>query len=122
MLDEITPLILTYNEERNIARTLRPLGWAREIVVIDSGSTDSTLDIIRSFRPVRVVQRMSDSFGSQCNLRRDQDSTGRVLSLDADYVLSDQLRDEIRELAPTARISGYQVPFLYCTYGKPLRA
>ena len=45
-LDQVTPLLLTYNEEPNIARTLAPLHWARRIVVIDSGSTDRTLELI----------------------------------------------------------------------------
>lgn len=42
MLDQITPLILTYNEEPNIGRVLERLTWAREVVVLDSGSTDRT--------------------------------------------------------------------------------
>ena len=45
MLDEITPLILTYNEDVNINRTLGQLTWAKQIIVIDSYSTDKTLEI-----------------------------------------------------------------------------
>jgi glycosyltransferase involved in cell wall biosynthesis len=48
MLEKITPLILTYNEEPNIDRTLQQLRWAKEIIVIDSYSTDRTLDILKS--------------------------------------------------------------------------
>ena len=43
MIEHITPLIITYNESANIARTLKRLAWARRIVVIDSGSTDETV-------------------------------------------------------------------------------
>ena len=56
VLDQITPLILTYNEAPNIARTLAGLSWAKEIVVVDSFSDDETVEIARSFPQVRVVQ------------------------------------------------------------------
>ncbi len=51
MIESITPLIITYNEELNIARTLDRLVWARRIVVIDSGSTDKTVETVRSYPP-----------------------------------------------------------------------
>ena len=50
MLDEITPLVLTYNEAPNLGRTLDRLAWAREIVVVDSMSTDDTRAIAARFR------------------------------------------------------------------------
>jgi glycosyltransferase involved in cell wall biosynthesis len=43
MLDQITPVLLAYNEEQNISRTLSHLAWAKDIVVVDSASTDGTL-------------------------------------------------------------------------------
>ena len=46
MLDTITPVILTYNEDANIARVLESLKWAKDIVVVDSYSTDETLNIL----------------------------------------------------------------------------
>src|SRR4051812_35578507 len=46
MLDRITPLLLTYNEEANIARTLQRLEWARDVVVVDSLSQDRTARIV----------------------------------------------------------------------------
>ena len=52
MLDQITPLILTYNEAPNIGRTLAALAWARDIVVVDSFSDDETLEIASSFSQV----------------------------------------------------------------------
>ena len=67
MLDDITPLVITYNEAPNIARTLDRLLWARRIVVIDSGSTDETLEIVRSYPQAEVIHRPFDDFASQCN-------------------------------------------------------
>src|SRR5438105_153618 len=61
----ITPLILTYNEEANIDRVLQKLTWADEVVVIDSFSSDKTLEIISRYPRVRVVQRAFDHFADQ---------------------------------------------------------
>jgi glycosyltransferase involved in cell wall biosynthesis len=65
MLEEITPLILTYNEENNINRTLEKLKWASKIIVIDSYSTDKTLEILSSYPQLEVFPRKFDSFASQ---------------------------------------------------------
>ena len=56
MLDHITPVLLTYNEEQNVSRTLSRLAWAKDIVVVDSNSTDGTLAALRKFSNVRSVQ------------------------------------------------------------------
>jgi glycosyltransferase involved in cell wall biosynthesis len=122
MLADITPLVLTYNEAPNIARTLQRLSWAREILVVDSFSTDATLDIARTFPAVRIVQRKFDTFAGQCNAGLEQIRSAWVLSLDADYRLSDELVSELESLAPPAGIAGYRVPFTYCIGGRPLRA
>ena len=60
----ITPLIITYNEEANIARTLDRLVWAHRVVVIDSGSPDKTLEIVRSYPQVELSHREFDDFAS----------------------------------------------------------
>ena len=121
MTNKTTPLILTYNEAPNLKRTLERLAWAREIVVVDSGSTDSTLAIAREFPAVRVVPRPFDSFAGQCNFGLQQIKTEWVLSLDADYVLSPELVEEIRSLPERAEVAGYRAGFRYCVYGRPLR-
>src|SRR5438132_6116725 len=98
MLSEITPLVLTFNEAPNIRRTLERLTWAKEILVVDSFSADETLDIIREFPQTRVLQRKFDNHTNQWNFGLDQVQTEWVLSLDADYVLSPELVDEIVHL------------------------
>ncbi|HEU5460200.1 MAG TPA: glycosyltransferase, partial [Pyrinomonadaceae bacterium] len=65
MLDQITPLILTYNEAPNIGRTLKSVNWAKDIVIVDSFSDDNTLEIAASFPSVRVFQRTFDSHRNQ---------------------------------------------------------
>ena len=51
-------MILTFNEEDNIGRTLAKLKWADKIVVIDSGSTDRTLEIVRRFPQAEIIRRV----------------------------------------------------------------
>ena len=121
MLDEITPLIITYNEARNVKRTLDKLTWARRIIVVDSGSTDATPDILRTYSTVDVLVRPFVDFASQCNFGLSQVTTPWALSLDADYELSDELITELQSLAPAETTAGYRARFVYRIYGRPLR-
>jgi glycosyltransferase involved in cell wall biosynthesis len=121
MIEDITPVIITYNEEANIARTLDRLAWARRVVVIDSGSTDETLNIIRSYGQAEVIHNRFDDFASQCNFAIAQVNTSWVLSLDADYELSDELVTELHGLRPEAATGGYRARFVYRILARPLR-
>lgn len=119
----VTPLVLTYNEQENIGRTLSALRWASEIIVVDSFSTDRTLEIIQTGHPnVRVVQRRFDTHTNQWNFGLDQVQTPWVLSLDADYEVSLELIKEIEQLQPVDGIAGYQARFQYRVFGHLLRA
>ena len=70
---------------------------------------------------MRVVTREFDSFAGQCNFGLEQIRTPWVLSLDADYVVSQDLCREIAALDPGASTSGYRCGFRYCINGRPLR-
>ena len=119
-LSEITPMILTYNEEPNLQATLEGVAWASRILVVDSFSTDATLEIASTFPQVRVVQRPFDHFAAQCNFALTHIETPWVLSLDADYKCSPAFADELAELIPSK--PGYRASFRYGIYGYPLRA
>ncbi|MBD2152291.1 glycosyltransferase family 2 protein [Pseudanabaena sp. FACHB-1277] len=121
MLDQITPLILTYNEAANIGRTLQQLTWAKRIVVIDSFSDDETLEILSKCDRVQVLQRKFDTFASQCNFGLERITSEWVLSLDADYLVTDKLAEEILGLSFKPEVNAYRARFKYCVFGKPLR-
>jgi len=121
-LDQISVLILTYDEAPNIGRTLGALHAFPEIVVLDSGSADATPSIVEGFANARLVARPFDehakqwSWGlTQCGLTRPW-----ALALDADYLLPAELVDEISRLAPSDHISAYRANFRYCINGQPL--
>lgn len=124
MLDQITPLILTYNEAPNIARTLAPLSWARDIVVVDSFSDDDTIELAGAVPQVRVFQRAFDNHRNQWEfgLKETAITTPWVLALDADYVVSEELISELDQLEPDANTAGYRVSFVYCINGKKLHS
>jgi glycosyltransferase involved in cell wall biosynthesis len=119
---DITPVVLTFNEAPNLGRTLDALSWAQDVVVLDSGSTDETLNIARRFPNVRVVRRVFDDFASQFSAGAEACRTSWVLALDADHVLSPELVNELKTWQPTEGVSAYFGRFLYCVEGRPLRA
>jgi glycosyltransferase involved in cell wall biosynthesis len=120
-LDGVTPLIITFNEIANIERTLAPLAWAQRIVVIDSGSTDGTLDVLARDPRIAVHHRPFDSFAAQCNFGLGKIESDWVLSLDADYELSPALVEELKSLWPGENCAGLRAAFVYRIYGRPLR-
>ncbi len=122
-LDQVTPLILTFNEEANIARSLAGLAWAQRIVVLDSGSTDRTLEILAGYPTVEVVHRPFDSFAQQCNFGLGLIRTPWCLSLDADHIITPAFTAEMAALISQAGpdVDAVLTPFRYLVYGKSLR-
>ncbi len=123
ILTDITPVILTFNEEPNIGRALGRLRWAREVVVVDSGSTDSTLSICSTYPNVRVVHRPFDTHAQQWNFAVAEAgiATNWILALDADYMVGEDLVQELGKLDVSTEVSGFQTHFRYCVWGHPLR-
>ena len=119
---QITPLILTRDEEVNIGRTLGQLAWAPEVLVVDSFSTDATLPIARQFPNVRVVERTFDSLANQSNFGIAQATTEWVLLLDADFFVPEELMRELESLQPPEDVDAYEARFVYAVGGRPLRA
>lgn len=96
-------LILTKDEETNIAECIRSASFSDDIVVLDSFSTDRTVEIARSFPNVRVVQRVFDTEYKQRNYGFEEITYKHpwVYICDADERIPDDLRDEILGVAGT---------------------
>ena len=107
----VAVIILTHNEERNIEYALRSVwGWAREIFVFDSFSTDRTIEIAGSFEGCTVVLHPFESYGAQRNaaLRELPIESAWILFLDADELLTEELKHEIAmRLAANPRENGF---------------
>ena len=121
-LETITPVILTYNEAPNIGRCLTRLDWAVDVVVVDSCSSDGTRDIASEFRNVRLFSHTFKDHASQWlyATRETAIATEWILTLDSDYMVSDELVREFRTLDLEPGIAGYEVGFRYCVLGRPL--
>jgi glycosyltransferase involved in cell wall biosynthesis len=124
VLEKITPVILSFNEEDNIGRTLDRLEWAKDIVVVDSYSTDNTLAILGDRPRVRVFQRAFDTHASQWNFAIAETGiqTEWALALDSDYGVTQDVVAELAALQPPPDVGGYTSDFLYCIWGKPIRS
>jgi glycosyltransferase involved in cell wall biosynthesis len=121
-LRNITPLVLTYNEEPNIGRTLESLRWAEKVVVLDSGSTDATEEIARGFANVSWHVRPFDSHGAQWKygVQETGIETDYVLALDADMQVPTAFCEEIANTFLPGQFNGGVAPFEYHYHGRAL--
>jgi glycosyltransferase involved in cell wall biosynthesis len=119
-LNKVTALILTYDEVPNISRTLDRLSWANRVVVVDSYSTDGTIELLERYPNVEVFYRKFDGFAQQCNYGLELINTEWVLSMDADYVLSEPIIAEMNGIVRDGAAEGAWAAFRYCVAGKPL--
>lgn len=121
----VAAVILTYNEESNLARCLEGVaGWCQDVFVVDSGSTDRTHEIARSYGAnVFVHEFVNHPRQWMWALDNLPFTTDWVLALDADHFVSPKLKEQIRDVLERARpgVWGY-----YCTHtqmfrGRPVR-
>lgn len=95
---KISATLITYNEERQIARAIESLRCADEIVVVDSGSVDRTVEIAQKLG-ARVVEHPFKSYAGQKNFAAGESANDWILSLDADEVLDDDAARAIARIA-----------------------
>jgi len=103
----VSASIICCNEEDNIQRCLDALRWCDQIVLVDSGSTDRTLDLVKRFPRIKLLHRPFDTYVRQKNYALDHCDHDWVLSVDADEVLTPQLTEEIENLP--FDVSGYHI-------------
>lgn len=92
---KLTVLLITFNEIKHIREVINNISFADEIIVVDSYSTDGTLEALAQFEQVKVIKRAFKNFSDQRNFALRQASHDWVLFIDADERLTAALKDEI---------------------------
>lgn len=106
----VSAVIITYNEETIIEETLSKLWWCDEIIIVDSGSNDKTIDICKEYGCI-VYFHPFENFSDQKKIALSKAKNDWILAIDADEVLTDQLIEEIRkELYPGINFSAFSIP------------
>ena len=107
----LSVVIITFNEEANLERTLSSVAWAAdEVIIVDSGSTDRTREIAESFHAQFFVEPWK-GFAAQKNSALDKAAGDWILSLDADEEVEPALADEIKSvLAANPSVAGFWIP------------
>ncbi|MCL6629581.1 MAG: glycosyltransferase family 2 protein, partial [Armatimonadetes bacterium] len=116
----VSVAIITFNEEANIRRCLESVKWADEIVVVDSGSTDSTLEICKEY-DCRVFNHIWEGYAQQKNYAISQTNCEWILSLDADEEVTAELAQEIQAAVSSGRADAYFMPRMNLFLGKWMR-
>lgn len=113
----LSAVVLTRNEERNIEDCLRSLSWADQLLVLDSNSTDRTVDLARE-AGASVEQRTFVNYADQRNAALDLVQADWVFFVDADERATPELASEVRSAIESSAIVGWWVPRRNLIWGK----
>lgn len=114
---KISVIIITHNEANNIQRALESVQWADEIIVVDDGSTDNTVEICRRYTD-KVFHQAWLGYGKQKQFALEKASGDWVLSLDADEEISSALGKEIQSTLQNTSHGAFYIPIKLVFYGK----
>lgn len=117
----LSVILITKNEAANIRACLESVAWADEIVVVDSGSTDETVEIAREFTDKVYVHSDWPGFGPQKNRALDYATGDWALSIDADERVTPELYAEIESVLNGAGAIAYRIPRLSSFCGRFMR-
>lgn len=109
----VSAFIICQNEERVIENCIRSVDFCAEIIVVDSGSTDRTMEILMALRdeglPLRILQEPWRGFGAQKQFALDQCTQDWCLSIDSDERVSDALRERFPALLTDPAVNGWKI-------------
>lgn len=116
----LSVIIITKNEAQHISRCLKSVSWADEIIVLDSGSTDNTVELCKVYTD-KVFVTDWPGFGIQKQRALDKATGDWVLSIDADEQVSAELRMEIEQAMLSTEYDGFEIPRLSSYCGREMR-
>lgn len=116
----LSVIIITKNESAHISGCLQSVAWADEIIVLDSGSVDDTVDLCRAVTD-KVYVTDWQGFGIQKQRALDKATGDWVLSIDADEIVTPELKLEIQQAMHTSDMNGFEIPRLSNYCGRAMR-
>lgn len=117
-MSSLSVIVLTYNESANILACLESIKWADEIIIVDSFSSDETLEICQKYT-AKIFKRKVDDFASQRNFGKEKASKNWVLFADADERVTPELKEEIlNKVNSNEGFDGYFIPRKNLMIGK----
>lgn len=119
-MGKLSAVIITLNEAHSIEDCIRSVKFADEIIVLDSGSTDETVEICRRYTP-HVFETDWPGFGAQKNRAIDKATGEWILNVDADERVSPELAVEIQAATQSARFNAYSAKFIASFLGRTLK-
>jgi glycosyltransferase involved in cell wall biosynthesis len=120
-MEKITATIITKNNEEIIERCLKSVTWTDEIVVVDSGSTDNTLEICEKYN-CKVIRTPWLGFGKTKQLAEDNASNDWILSIDSDEICTPELKSRLLSiLSDPDSMGGYRIKRRTFYLGKPIK-
>jgi glycosyltransferase involved in cell wall biosynthesis len=122
-VNRISAVVITLNEEHSLSGALDSVAWCDEIVVLDSGSVDGTVEIARSYPNCRVLHQPFLGYGPQKRKAVEAASNDWILSLDADEVLDELLQQSLRAWRESGSPgeAGYYLLRRLCFMGRHFR-
>jgi glycosyltransferase involved in cell wall biosynthesis len=104
-MHKLSVVLITFNEGARIKQTLESVAWCDEIIIVDSGSTDNTIAICKQFKNCKVFNQPFVGYGEQKKIAVGYSSNDWVLSIDADEIVTTELKDEIQKILQEEKIS-----------------
>ncbi|WP_127845095.1 glycosyltransferase family 2 protein [Psychroflexus aestuariivivens] len=119
--NKITGLVITLNEEKNIAGVIENFDFVDEIIIVDSFSDDKTYEIAKNSEGVKIFQHKFINFSKQKNFALSKASHDWVVFIDADERISRKGKKEILKTVKKAKQEAYFAKFQYFYGKKPIR-
>lgn len=116
----LSVIIITKNEAQHISRCLASVSWADELIVLDSGSGDNTVELCKVYTD-KVFVTDWPGFGIQKQRALDKASGDWILSLDADEQVTPQLKAEIEQAMKNNQYDGFEIPRLSSYCGREMK-
>ncbi len=117
--NKLSAVIITHNEESNIERCLESLIWVDEIIVVDSFSTDRTIEICKKYN-CKIFQIDWQGFGKTKKFAVENSSNNWIFSIDSDEVVTDELRNKIESILENPKFNGYNIKRKSFYFGKEI--